>query len=52
MAQSTVTRIVRRVEDVVGVVLFDRGAGRLNPTAEARRILDEIDRARPSTGRR
>jgi DNA-binding transcriptional LysR family regulator len=45
IAQPTVTRIVRRVEDVVGVVLFDRSAGRLNPTAEARRILDEIDRA-------
>ncbi len=45
IAQPTVTRIIRRTEDVVGLALFDRSGGRLHPTAEARRILDEIDRA-------
>lgn len=45
IAQPTVTRMLRRVEDVVGLPLFDRAGGRLHPTAEARRMLDEIDRA-------
>jgi len=45
IAQPTVTRIVRRMEDVLGLSLFDRSGGRLNPTDEARRILGEIDRA-------
>ncbi|WP_159998793.1 LysR substrate-binding domain-containing protein [Roseomonas sp. 18066] len=45
IAQPTVTRIVRRMEDVLGLALFDRSGGRLHPTAEARRMLGEIDRA-------
>lgn len=45
IAQPTATRILRRVEDVVGLPLFDRGRGRLNATAEAHRMLEEIDRA-------
>lgn len=45
IAQPTVTRIVRRMEDVLGLALFDRRGGRLHPTAEARRMLGEIDRA-------
>jgi len=45
IAQPTVTRILARVEDVIGLPLFDRGGGRLHPTAEARRMLEEIDRA-------
>lgn len=45
IAQPTATRILRRVEDVIGLPLFDRSRGRLAPTAEARRMLEEIDRA-------
>lgn len=45
IAQPTVSRILQRAEDVLGLALFDRSGGRLHPTAEARRILDEIDRA-------
>ncbi|EFH11231.1 LysR family transcriptional regulator [Teichococcus cervicalis] len=45
IAQPTVTRVIRRMEDVIGVPLFDRAAGRLTPTAEARRVLEEVDRA-------
>lgn len=45
IAQPTVTRIVARVEDIMGLPLFDRSAGRLHPTSEARRMLGEIDRA-------
>jgi molybdate transport repressor ModE-like protein len=45
IAQPTVTRIVRRMEDVLAISLFHRGGGRLTPTDEARRILGEIDRA-------
>jgi DNA-binding transcriptional LysR family regulator len=45
IAQPTVTRTIRRIEDVLGVQLFDRSGGRLTPTAEARRVLEEVDRA-------
>ncbi|MBE9607217.1 LysR family transcriptional regulator [Acetobacteraceae bacterium H6797] len=45
IAQPTVTRILKRVEDVVGLPLFERSKGRLTPTAEARRMLGEIERA-------
>lgn len=45
IAQPTVTKTIRRVEDVLGVQLFDRGGGKLAPTVEARRILEEVDRA-------
>jgi DNA-binding transcriptional LysR family regulator len=45
IAQPTVSRILARVEDVMGLPLFERAGGRLHPTAEARRMLEEIDRA-------
>lgn len=45
IAQPTVSRILARVEDVMGLPLFGRAGGRLHPTAEARRMLGEIDRA-------
>jgi len=45
LAQPTVTQTIRRIEDVLQVQLFDRGGGRLTPTAEARRILAEVDPA-------
>ncbi|MCQ4160336.1 LysR substrate-binding domain-containing protein [Roseomonas sp. GC11] len=45
IAQPTASRILARVEDVMGLPLFERAGGRLHPTAEARRMLEEIDRA-------
>jgi DNA-binding transcriptional LysR family regulator len=45
IAQPTVTKTIRRIEDVLQTQLFDRSGGRLTPTAEARRILAEVDRA-------
>jgi DNA-binding transcriptional LysR family regulator len=45
LAQPTVTQTIRRIEDVLNVQLFDRAGGRLTPTAEARRILAEVDPA-------
>jgi DNA-binding transcriptional LysR family regulator len=45
VAQPTVTKTIRRIEDVLKTQLFDRSGGRLAPTAEARQILAEVDRA-------
>lgn len=45
IAQPTVTKTVRRIEDVCAFALFDRHAGRLTPTAEAHRLLGEVDLA-------
>jgi DNA-binding transcriptional LysR family regulator len=45
IAQPTVTNTIRRIEDILKVQLFDRGGGKLTPTVEARRILEEVDRA-------
>jgi DNA-binding transcriptional LysR family regulator len=45
VAQPTVTKTIRRIEDILKTQLFDRSGGRLAPTAEARRILAEVDRA-------
>lgn len=45
VTQPTVTKTLRRVEDVLGVALFERGAGRIVPTAEALRVLAEIENA-------
>ncbi|PZN94598.1 MAG: hypothetical protein DCF30_20050 [Hyphomicrobiales bacterium] len=45
IAQPTVTKTVRRIEDVCGLDLFDRNRGRLVPTAEAHRLLGEVDLA-------
>lgn len=45
IAQPTVTKTIRRVEDVCAFALFDRHGGRLTPTAEAHRLLGEVDLA-------
>jgi DNA-binding transcriptional LysR family regulator len=45
IAQPTVTKIVARIEDRLGVALFLRQGGRIYPTSEAIEILSEIDRA-------
>lgn len=45
VAQPTVTNIVARIEDHLGLSLFLRKGGRIYPTAEAINILAEIDRA-------
>jgi DNA-binding transcriptional LysR family regulator len=44
VAQPTVTKTIRRIEDVLKTPLFDRSSGRLTPTPEARRMLEEVDR--------
>ena len=43
IAQPTVTKMVRRIEDICAFALFDRRGGRLTPTAEAHRLLGEVD---------
>ncbi len=45
VAQPTVTNVIARIEDRLGVPLFLRQGGRIYPTAEAINILAEIDRA-------
>ncbi len=45
IAQPTVSRIILRIQDQLGLRLFDRVRGRLVPTPEARRFLAEIERA-------
>ncbi|CAN5149562.1 LysR family transcriptional regulator [soil metagenome] len=45
IAQPTVTKSVRRIEDICAFALFDRQGGRLTPTAEAHRLLGEVDLA-------
>jgi DNA-binding transcriptional LysR family regulator len=45
IAQPTVSRLILRIEDQLGVRLFSRVKGRLVPTLEAIRFLEEIDRA-------
>lgn len=43
IAQPTATKTVRRIEDICAFALFDRHGGRLTPTAEAHRLLGEVD---------
>ena len=45
VAQPTVTNVIARIEDKLGLPLFQRQSGRIYPTAEAVAILAEIDRA-------
>lgn len=45
ISQPTVTRMVLRIEDQLGLTLFDRVKGRILPTPEAARFLSEVDRA-------
>jgi DNA-binding transcriptional LysR family regulator len=42
VAQPSLTRMVRRIEDVVGFTLFDRYRGRLRPTLEAQQVFWRI----------
>jgi DNA-binding transcriptional LysR family regulator len=42
LSQPAVTGIVRRLEDLLGLPLFERAAGRLVPTVEAGRIFAEL----------
>ena len=43
VSQPTVTKIVARLEQVLKTVLFQRVAGRIVPTGEARRLMAETD---------
>jgi DNA-binding transcriptional LysR family regulator len=43
IAQPTVTKTIRRIEDSCALALFNRHRGRLIPTAEAHRLLGEVD---------
>ncbi len=45
ISQPTVSRIILRIQDQLGLRLFDRVKGRLVPTPEARRFLAEVERA-------
>ncbi len=45
ISQPTVTRMILRIEDQLGMTLFDRVKGRILPTPEATRFLAEVDRA-------
>ena len=45
VAQPTVTNVIARIEDKLGLPLFQRRSGRIYPTAEAVAVLAEIDRA-------
>ena len=44
VSQPSVTKHVRRLEDHLGVALFDRVGNRLQPTAAAQSFFDQIER--------
>lgn len=44
-SQPTVSREIARLEQVVGMELFDRVRGRLQPTARAISLFDEVERS-------
>ncbi len=44
MSQPNASKILRKMETRVGFPLFTREHGRLNPTAEGRLLLDQIER--------
>lgn len=45
ISQPAVSRLIADLESRVGFVLFDRQQGRLSPTAEARVLFEEVERA-------
>ena len=45
ISQPAVSRLIADLESRVGFVLFDRQQGRLTPTAEARVLSEEVERA-------
>ena len=44
-SQPTVSRELARLEQVLGLVLFERVKGRLRPTAQAQALLEEVERS-------
>jgi DNA-binding transcriptional LysR family regulator len=44
-SQPTISRELARLEQVLGMALFDRVAGRLQPTARALALLQEVERS-------
>jgi DNA-binding transcriptional LysR family regulator len=42
VSQPALSRLVRRVEDLVGFPLFERSSGRLRPTAEAQMVFARL----------
>lgn len=44
-SQPTISRELARFEQLVGLSLFDREAGRLKPTAQALLLLEEVERS-------
>ncbi|TCR67153.1 LysR substrate-binding domain-containing protein [Bosea sp. BK604] len=50
MSQPAVSKAVRRMEDLVGFALFQRGKGRAQPTPEALNLFREVEKVFHSVG--
>ncbi|MGE8941446.1 LysR substrate-binding domain-containing protein [Leptospira interrogans] len=44
VSQPAVSRLIGRLEKELNLTLFDRGSGRLAPTAEAQLLFDQVER--------